>query len=408
MEQKIVTGIKTLIAGKDLTPETAADSFSEIMNGTATEAQTAAFLTALSIKGETPSEIAACADVMRSCAEPVQTEEETLEIVGTGGDKTGTFNISTASAIVCAAAGVKTAKHGNRSVSSRSGAADCLEALGYDITLEANESAQMLDRTGFCFMFAPVYHKAMKNAAPVRKQLAVPTVFNILGPLANPACATRQLLGVYSDDLIDPMAETLDRLGVRKGLVVHSREGLDEISNTGSTSCCLTENGKRTHFKIKPQISDINGRTLKKYRDRTRRKTHRSSVISSQENRARAATSCMNAGAALMLAGTCATIADGRQKSGNHHRFGPCGTQARRNHDDISGTGNESFTERERRGMNILRQLADEAEIRVENKRKEVSDEEIRHQALLKSLERRREGRGWNFEKEPGRPGESA
>lgn len=130
MEQKIVTGIKTLIAGKDLTPETAADSFSEIMNGTATEAQTAAFLTALSIKGETPSEIAACADVMRSCAEPVQTEEETLEIVGTGGDKTGTFNISTASAIVCAAAGVKTAKHGNRSVSSRSGAADCLEALG--------------------------------------------------------------------------------------------------------------------------------------------------------------------------------------------------------------------------------------------------------------------------------------
>ena len=316
MEQKIVTGIKTLIAGKDLTPETAADSFSEIMNGTATEAQTAAFLTALSIKGETPSEIAACADVMRSCAEPVQTEEETLEIVGTGGDKTGTFNISTASAIVCAAAGVKTAKHGNRSVSSRSGAADCLEALGYDITLEANESAQMLDRTGFCFMFAPVYHKAMKNAAPVRKQLAVPTVFNILGPLANPACATRQLLGGYSDDLIDPMAETLDRLGVRKGLVVHSREGLDEISNTGSTSCCLTENGKRTHFKIKPEdfgykradIEEIQGQDAQENAQIIR------DIFAGKQGPCRDIV-CMNAGAALMLAGNCATIADGVRKA---------------------------------------------------------------------------------------------
>lgn len=248
----IKEALKTVMEREDLPYETARQVMDEIMQGQATNAQIAAFLTALRMKGETIEEITACAAVMREHCTKLTHEGDVLEVVGTGGDEAFTFNISTVSAFVAAAAGVPVAKHGNRSVSSKCGAADVLEALGARLDLTAQQSAQVLKQTGICFMFAPVYHASMKYAAPVRKEMGARTVFNILGPLANPAAATLQLLGVYDEKLVRPLAQVLANLGVKRAMVVYGGDGLDEITLTAPTAVCEVKDGALNSYTLHP------------------------------------------------------------------------------------------------------------------------------------------------------------
>lgn len=240
----IKEAIYEVVNGRDLTHDMAKAAMDEIMSGTATPIQISGFLTALRLKGETVTEITACAEVMREKCLPVQHEGEVLEIVGTGGDEANTFNISTTSGFVVAAAGIPVAKHGNRSVSSKCGAADCLEALGVKLDISPEGNKKILQDAGMCFMFAQAYHASMKYAASVRKDLGVRTIFNILGPLANPAGATMQLMGVYDKALILPLAQVLVNLGVKNGAVVCGSDGLDEITLTGKTYICFIHDGK--------------------------------------------------------------------------------------------------------------------------------------------------------------------
>jgi len=231
----IKESIAALVEGKSLTFEQASGAMEEIMGGGATPAQIAAFLTALRMKGETADEIAGLASVMRAHATPVKIAGPAIDVVGTGGDGSGSFNISTAAAFVVAGAGLKVAKHGNRGATSKCGAADVLEALGVKIDLTAEKVAECIEKTGIGFMFAPAFHPAMKHAAPVRREIGIRTVFNILGPLTNPAGADHMLLGVASEALGEKMAAVLCRLGTRHSLVVYGRHGLDEISINGTS-----------------------------------------------------------------------------------------------------------------------------------------------------------------------------
>lgn len=245
--------IKTAVEGSDLSFDAAREAMDEIMRGEATNAQIAAFLTALRMKGESIDEITACATVMRERCTKLPFDREVLDIVGTGGDESYTFNISTVSAFVVSAAGVPVAKHGNRSVSSKCGAADFLEALGAAVSLTAEQSARVLSETNMCFMFAPNYHASMKYAAPVRKEIGARTIFNILGPLSNPAFASTILLGVYDKKLVQPLAKVLANIGVRRALVVHGDDGLDEISLGTTTTAAEVNNGTITLLKLDPQ-----------------------------------------------------------------------------------------------------------------------------------------------------------
>ncbi|WRS26227.1 anthranilate phosphoribosyltransferase [Oscillospiraceae bacterium MB08-C2-2] len=249
----IKQAISQAIQGNHLTYEEARLSMQEIMQGEATQAQIAAFLTALRMKGETIDEITACASVMRECGAKLAQQGDLLEVVGTGGDEAYTFNISTVSAFVTAAAGVRVAKHGNRSVSSKCGAADVLEALGAKLDLTAEQSACVLEKTGICFLFAPVYHASMKHAAPVRREMGARTIFNILGPMANPASATIQLLGVYDEKLVEPLAQVLANLGVKRAMVVHGNDGLDEISLHAPTTVCEVNAGSFKSYTLDPR-----------------------------------------------------------------------------------------------------------------------------------------------------------
>lgn len=246
--------IHILVEGKDLPFDMACEAMNEIMSGDAKASQMAAFLTALRMKGESIEEITACATVMRDKCTPVTHDyPELAEIVGTGGDMAHTFNISTVSVFVVAAAGVHVAKHGNRSVSSKCGAADVLEELGAVLTLSAAQSQQVLEKAGLCFMFAPLYHPAMKHVMPVRKDLSMRTIFNILGPLSNPARANIQLLGVYDNLLIKPLAQTLVNLGIRRAMVVHGDDGLDEITLTTTTHVCEVCSGALKDYTLDPR-----------------------------------------------------------------------------------------------------------------------------------------------------------
>ncbi|MCI8308110.1 MAG: anthranilate phosphoribosyltransferase [Lachnospiraceae bacterium] len=246
--------ISKLMNGDNITGEEAGIVMDEIMRGEATQAQTSAFLIALHVKGETVEEISACADSMRKFAAKVDRGDmDVLEIVGTGGDRSNTFNISTASAFVVSAAGVRVAKHGNRAASSKCGAADCLEAMGCNLMIEPGRNEQILKETNMCFMFAQKYHSAMKYVAPVRKEIGVPTVFNILGPLSNPAYNNYQLLGVYSEELMEPMARVLYNIGVTRAMVVHGKDGLDEISVCAPTSVVEMTDGKISRYEISPE-----------------------------------------------------------------------------------------------------------------------------------------------------------
>ena len=248
----IAQAIRDLLEGHDLPLETAKAVMDEIMQGQATPAQMGSFLTAMRMKGESIEEITACAMVMRKHCTELHHEGDVLEIVGTGGDGAYTFNISTLSGLVVAAAGVPVAKHGNRSVSSKCGSADLLEALGVKIDLQAAQSEQVLRQAGICFMFAQIYHASMKYAAPVRKELGVRTIFNILGPLANPAGANLQLLGVYDENLVEPLARVLANLGVKRAMVVHGHDGLDEVSLAASSTVCEVADGRINSFFLDP------------------------------------------------------------------------------------------------------------------------------------------------------------
>lgn len=247
------TYIKKVIEKKDLTTEEAESAMEMIMSGEATPAQIGSYLTALRMKGETIEEITGCAKGMREKCVQLKGEGDLMDIVGTGGDCTNTFNVSTVSSFVVAASGVRVAKHGNRSVSSKCGSADVLEALGVKLDLTKEQNEQVLRKTGMCFMFAPVYHSAMKYVAAPRKELGVRTIFNILGPLANPAYATLQIMGVYSEELVEPMAKVLNNLGVKRAMVVHGVDGVDEVSICGATKVCEVRDGKLTSFVIEPE-----------------------------------------------------------------------------------------------------------------------------------------------------------
>jgi anthranilate phosphoribosyltransferase len=237
----------------DLSFEMTEAVMDEIMSGAATNAQIASFITALRMKGETIEEITACAAVMRKHGVRLKYDGDLLDIVGTGGDQAYTFNISTVSSFVISAAGVPVAKHGNRSVSSKCGSADVLEALGVRIDIPVSRSEQILREIGLCFMFATRYHSSMKHAAPVRKELGARTIFNILGPLSNPANANHQLLGVYDENLVEPLASVLSKLGLKKAMVVHGLDGLDEISLTTSSIVCEVNEGKLNSFFFDPR-----------------------------------------------------------------------------------------------------------------------------------------------------------
>lgn len=238
---------------KDLSPEMAEAVMDEIMSGETTQLQTGAYLVALAMKGETIDEIVASAKGMRKHAVKLLNDRDVLEIVGTGGDRSNSFNISTTASIILAASGVPVAKHGNRAASSKCGAADVLEALGVNIAIEPEKSAEILDKINICFLFAQKYHTAMKYVAPVRKELAIRTVFNILGPLTNPAGANMQLMGVYDETLVEPLAEVLSRLGVKRGMVVYGTDGLDEISASAPTKVCEIRDGWCRSFVLDPR-----------------------------------------------------------------------------------------------------------------------------------------------------------
>ncbi len=264
--------IKKITEGNDLTTEEVKDLFSMLMEGQATDAQIGAVLTGLKMKGETVEEISAAADIMREKAVkvPVKDKANLVDTCGTGGDKIDTFNVSTITAFVIAGAGAKVAKHGNRSVSSKCGSADIMEALGVKIDLKPEEAARAIDEIGLGFLFAPIYHPAMKNVIRQRREIGIRTIFNILGPLSNPAEASYQLMGVFDEKLVEPLARVLSLLGIKKGYVVHGLEGLDEVSITTETLVGEIDNGVIEVYKVKPEdfglkrasVDDIKGGDL--------------------------------------------------------------------------------------------------------------------------------------------------
>ena len=247
------TILHALVDGNDLTEDEMVSSMTEIMEGQVTDSQLAAFLTALHVKGETVAEIVGAARVMRAKAEKLNIKSTPLvDTCGTGGDGADTFNISTASALVTAGAGVKVAKHGNRAVSSRSGSADVLKCLGVNLDANLSTVKRCVDETGLGFLFAPLMHKAMKHAGGVRKELGFRTIFNLLGPLTNPANAQAQVLGVFDVKWVQPLAEVLRDLGCSRALVVHGSDGLDEITLTGVSQVTELKNGEVTSYSLDP------------------------------------------------------------------------------------------------------------------------------------------------------------
>jgi len=308
----ITTAIQKLANKEDLTFTEAETVVNEIMSGQTSDIQIASLLTALALKGETIDEIAGAAKAMRAHALAFTPREDVLEIVGTGGDHENSFNISTTTALVVAAAGVPVAKHGNRAASSKSGAADVLEALGVKIDVTPAQSAAILAHAGICFLFAQEYHQAMKYVAPVRKTLGIRTLFNVLGPLANPAGATQQLLGVYDAALVEPLARVLQQLGVANAMVVHGADGLDEVSISGPTQVCELQNGEFTSYEITPEqfglqqapIAAIAGGTPAENAQITR------DVLAGKAGATRDIV-LMNAGCALHIARPELTIAQG-------------------------------------------------------------------------------------------------
>ena len=285
----------------------------EIMSGQATPVQMSAYLTALALKGETIDEITASAAGMRAHCIKLLHNLDVLEIVGTGGDGSNSFNMSTTSSLVIAAGGVPVAKHGNRAASSKSGAADVLETLGVKITLTPERSAEILKKINICFLFAQNYHIAMKYVAPIRKELGIRTVFNILGPLSNPAGANMELMGVYDQSLVEPLAQVMANLGVNRGMVVYGQDSLDEISMCAPTSVCEIRDGKFTSYEITPEQfgyercekGALTGGTPAENAEITK------AILKGEEKGPKRQAVCLNAGAALYIAGKAASIEEG-------------------------------------------------------------------------------------------------
>ena len=285
----------------------------EIMSGQATPVQMSAYLTALALKGETIDEITASAAGMRAHCIKLLHNLDVLEIVGTGGDGSNSFNISTTSSLVIAAGGVPVAKHGNRAASSKSGAADVLEALGVKITLTPERSAEILKKINICFLFAQNYHIAMKYVAPIRKELGIRTVFNILGPLSNPAGANMELMGVFDQSLVEPLAQVMANLGVNRGMVVYGQDSLDEISMCAPTSVCEIRDGKFTSYEITPEQfgyercekGALTGGTPAENAEITK------AILKGEEKGPKRQAVCLNAGTSLYIAGKAASIEEG-------------------------------------------------------------------------------------------------
>ncbi len=297
---------------ENLSYETAEKVMDEIMGGEASAVQMSAYLTALSMKGETIEEITASAAGMRAHCVKLLHKMNVLEIVGTGGDQSNSFNISTTSALVISAGGVPVAKHGNRAASSKSGAADVLEALGVNIMVSPQKSTELLEKIGICFLFAQNYHIAMKYVAPVRKELGIRTVFNILGPLTNPAGADMQVMGVYEEALVEPLAKVLKNLGVMNAMVVYGQDKLDEISMVAPTTVCEVHDGVFKSYVITPEQfgftrcgkEDLTGGTPEENAEITK------AILRGEKGPKRDAVA-LNAGAALYVAGKAATLKEG-------------------------------------------------------------------------------------------------
>lgn len=284
----------------------------EIMSGTASDVQKSAYLTALSLKGETIEEITGSAEEMRNHCTRLEHKMEVLEIVGTGGDGSNSFNISTTAALITAAAGVPVAKHGNRAASSKSGAADCLEALGVNIMITPEQSRRILEELGICFLFAQKYHAAMKYVAPVRKELGIRTVFNILGPLANPASASMQVMGVYAEEMLEPMAKVLSNLGVRRGMVVYGLDKLDELSISAPTRICEIENGSFLSYSVTPEQFGMKRCAKEELAGGSPQENARiTRAVLSGEKGPRRDAAVLNAAAAVYIAGRAVDIAEG-------------------------------------------------------------------------------------------------
>ncbi|MDO4536941.1 MAG: anthranilate phosphoribosyltransferase [Coriobacteriales bacterium] len=309
--------IEKIVNKEDLSYDEAYAVMQEIMSGESTATQNAAFLAALSTKSakaETTDEISGCAAAMREFATPVEHPGmEVLEIVGTGGDRSKTFNISTTSAFVIAAAGVKVAKHGNRAASSFSGTADCQEALGVNINQDPDTCRRLLDKVGMCFFFAQMYHPAMKYVGAIRRELGFRTVFNILGPLTNPAHPELFVLGVYDAYLVEPLAQVMVSLGVRRGMVVYGNDRMDEISASAPTMVCEINNGFYRKYTISPwefgletcTKDELVGGTPEENAQITR------AILAGEERGGKRTSVLMNAGAAIYIAGKAATLAEG-------------------------------------------------------------------------------------------------
>lgn len=313
----IKIALETVVNGSDLSASDMGDVMRQIMTGNADDAQIGAFLVALRIKGESIDEIAAAVEVLRELATGVQVSGDYLvDIVGTGGDESNLFNVSTASTFVVAAAGGRVAKHGNRSVSSNSGAADLLEAAGVNLNLSPEQVALCVEELGVGFMFAPAHHSAMKYAIGPRKALGLRTIFNILGPMTNPAGVSRQLIGVYKKDLCKPMAEVLGRLGAEHILVVHSADGLDEISIATQTHVAEYRGGAVTEYQINPedylsQRQSLDGLAVDDAQQSLALINDALGKRSSEQARKAADLIAINAGAALYVAGCAKDLAQG-------------------------------------------------------------------------------------------------
>lgn len=316
----IKEAILKLSKKENLNYEEAKEVMNEIMSGKATAVQMSSYLTALSMKGETIEEITGSAAGMRANCIKLLHNMEVLEIVGTGGDNSNSFNISTASAIVIAAGGVSVAKHGNRAASSKCGAADVLEELGININISPEKSREILSKINICFLFAQNYHIAMKYVAPVRKELGIRTVFNILGPLSNPAGANIELMGVYDESLIEPLAKVMQNLGVKRGMVVFGTDKIDEISMSSETKVCeILDKENLKSYAISPKDfgydfcdkKEIEGGSVKENAEIIR------NIFNLKDNGAKRKAVCMNAGAGFYIAKKVKNIKEGVQMAEN-------------------------------------------------------------------------------------------
>lgn len=301
-----------LLERRDLSMKDMNDVMRQVMTGDATPSQIGGLLVALRMKGETVDEVAAAAQVMRELASSVKADPAAIDIVGTGGDSSSTFNISTSCSIVAAAAGVKVAKHGNRSVSSKSGAADLLEAAGVNIELDSDAVARCVEEVGVGFMFAPRHHSAMKHAIGPRREMGVRTVFNLLGPLTNPAGIRRQLLGVYDAAWVKPIADVLNKLDSEHVLVVHGDGGMDEISLSGKSHVAELKNGQVTEYDIEPELYGIKPQSIEAIQvDGPQQSLAMIQSVLNNEDGAAKDIVLLNSGAALYVGGAVDSIKDG-------------------------------------------------------------------------------------------------